>query len=198
VIFDHDDTNHFSVNVTNAKTSLNNITITGIFLNQTSLTINQTVLQPNEQKIITCTIDWKNFIGKNATVIVERDNIANISRTIKISIVGLKILGETLVHDHSTGQYFPIPYVNITISNSNNSLTNVTITQITLLVNNVNHTIDNYLTSPELGTNGYLLQIGETITITCFWDWVAYPTTNPIEVIVYTQEGFQVSEFQNP
>lgn len=198
VIFDHDDTNHFLVNVTNAKTSLNNITITGIFLNQTSLTINQTVLQPNEQKIINCTIDWKDFIGKNATVIVERDNLANISRTIKISVVGLKILGETLVHDHSTGQYFPIPYVNITISNSNSSLVNVTITQIRLLVNNVNHTIDNYLTSPEISPNGYLLKIGETVTITCFWDWVAYPTTNPIEVIVYTQEGFQVSKFQNP
>jgi hypothetical protein len=198
--FDLDYTNRFSVNVTNARGSLYNITVTQILLNKTSASLNQTALQPGEESVITCVFDWKNFIVKNVTVSVIREDGSNINRTISIPSVGLKILGDNFVYGLSFDPYLniPIPYFNITISNSNNSLINITINKIVLVISNITYEIDNYLTNPEIGTSGHLLNIGDTITITCVWDWVAYPPSYPINITVYTKEGFQASTFQSP
>jgi hypothetical protein len=192
VKFDLEDTNHFSVNLTNVKTSLNNITITEIRLNQTLVAMNQTIVNPDQQKVINCTFDWKNFIGKNATVIVERDNTANISRTINIPAVQLK-LGDILDFGYNATTPFPTIYFNLTISNSNNSLANVTVNRIVLEIGNKTFEIEYNLTYPQLGLNGYRLKIGETVTFMCEWDWTRYLAGASAKITVYTKEGFQVS-----
>lgn len=198
--FDLDDTDRFLVNVTNSKASLSNITITEIRLNQTTVTMNQTVLQPDEQKVIICLFDWKNFIGKNVSLTIFREGGANISKTLEISPVGLKILGDSLIVGDLRQQYtnitipLPILYFNLTIANSNNSLKNVTIIRITLETGNQTFEIEYNLTYPKLGPNGYVLKIGETITFMCEWDWTRYMTGAPIKIIVYTEEGYQASK----
>jgi hypothetical protein len=173
VIFDLDDTNYFLVNVTNVKTSLNNITITQVRLNQSLASFNQTTLSPDEQKIINCTIDWKSFIGKNVTVTVTRDNSANITKTITIPAVQLK-LGDVFGTGYNATTPFLTIYVNITVSNPINSLTNVTVTRIVFEVRNSTFEMEYNLTYPKLGQNGYILKIGETVTFMCEWDWTRY------------------------
>ncbi|NWF87101.1 hypothetical protein HXY32_04760 [Candidatus Bathyarchaeota archaeon] len=198
--FDLDDISHFLVNVTNFKASLHNITITQIRLNQIPVLLNQTVLQPGEQKAINCTYYWQPFIGSNVNITVTRDSAANISRTIQISPVGLKLLNASFFEDLgqqylNTTTPFPIPYFNLTISNSNNSLRNVTIMGIILNTGNTTFEIEYNLTYPKLGSSGYILKIGETTTFMCEWDWTRYSARDAqIEIIVYTQEGFVVSK----
>jgi hypothetical protein len=197
--FDFDDTSHFLVNVTNFRASLHNVTITQIRLNQIPVVLNQTVLMPDEQKAISCTYYWQPFIGTDVTVTVIRDGVANISTIVEISPVGLKLLSASF-YDDLRQQYpnttipFPIPYFNLTISNSGNSITNVTITGIVLQAGNQTLEVEYNLTYPQLGSKGYVLKIGETTTFMCQWDWTRYTTRGTqIEITVYTKEGFVVS-----
>jgi hypothetical protein len=113
----------------------------------------------------------------------------------KIPPVGLKLLGDNFVFGDLLDQYSnrTIPYANVTISNSINSIQDVTITKIIFETQNKTYEIDTTLTDPRLTPSGYILKIGENITITCPWNWGLYLGANPIKVTVYTAEGFQVS-----
>jgi hypothetical protein len=199
--FDLDDMEHFWVNVTNMPCSLNEINVTKILLDKNETVIGSPVtIQPGEQKTINCTFSWKSWTNKTATIDALTESNLNVSTIMKIPPVGLKLLGDKFVFGDLFDQYTnrTIPYVNVTISNSINSLQNVTITKIIFETQNETYEIDTTLTYPQLAPNGYTLRIGENITITCPWNWFLYLEPNPIKVTVYTAEGFQISRMWYP
>jgi hypothetical protein len=201
VKFDFDDVQHFLVNVTNTACSLQEINITKILLNSNQTTIGlPIIIQPNQTRTINCTFAWKNSINKTVTVNVFTKSNSNISRTIEIPAAELKLLGNNFVFGelHDQPSNTTTPYVNVTISNSVNSIKNVNITKIILSTHNKTYEIDGTLTYPQLTPNGTVLRIGETITMTCPWNWVLYLGPYPITVTVYTAEGFQVSRTWYP
>jgi len=201
VKFDFDDLEHFFVNVTNMPCSLHEISVTKILLDKNETIIEPPVtIQPNEQKTINCTLNWKNWINKTTTINVFTESSLNVSRTMKIPPVELKLLGDNFVFGDLHDQYtnVTIPYANVTISNSINSLQNVTITKIIFETQNKTYEIDSTLTYPKLVPSGYILRKGENITITCLWNWNLYLGPYPIKVTVYTAEGFQVSRTWYP
>jgi hypothetical protein len=210
VRFDLDDVEHFSVNVENMLCSLRNVTVTQILLNgrNVDMTASSTTLPNGAQEIFNCTISWRDFRGKTTNVTVVTTE-GSISRLLEIPAVKLEILEENLVfgdfQDSATG--ITVPYINITILNSNNSLYDVTIVQIILqtrndtyvIYNNTAYRHDNNILYPRLrpeeyAPTGYPLKIGETITFVCSWNYESYRTSDPITVTIYTAEGFQVSK----
>jgi len=214
VSFDLDYTDYFLVNVTNMPCSLRDITVTQILLNGTNAQMEppSATLSNGTQEMFNCSISWRDFIGKSANVTVLTTE-GSISRLLEIPVVGLKILEEKPVY----GDFYDptiditIPYINITISNSNNSLYNVTIVQIILqtrndtyiIYNNATYRHDNDVLYPRLrpegyGPVGYPLKIGENVTFVCSWNYESYLTSEPITVTVYTAEGFQVSRTWYP
>jgi hypothetical protein len=200
VSFDLDDVAHFLVNVTNMRCSLHEINITKIMLDKNETIIDPPVtIQPGEQKAINCTLYWEDWINKTATITVLTKSM-NVSKIMKISPVGLKLLGDDFIFSDLHDQYtnVTIPYVNVTISNSINSLQNVTIIRIIFETQNKTYEIDSALTYPKLAPSGYILRKGENSIITCLWNWVLYLGSYPIKVTVYTAEGFQVSRTWYP
>ena len=201
VKFDLDDMHYFMVNVTNMPCSLNEINVTKILLDENETVIGSPVtIQPGEQKTINCTLSWKNWINKTVTINVFTENSLNVSTTMTVPPVGLKLLGDSFVFGDLWDQYIniTIPYANVTISNSINSLQDVTITKIIFETGNKTLEIDNTLTYPKLVPSEYILRKGENITITCLWNWNLYLGPYPIKVTVYTAEGFQVSRTWYP
>jgi len=195
VKFDLDDVKHFEVNVTSMPCSLDEIKVTKILLDQNeTATTAPIVVFPGEQKVINCTLPWKDWINKSVTITVSIEDGLNIFKIVPIPSVGLKLLGDTPVFGDLQDLYtnITIPYVNVTISNSINSLQNVTITKIIIEAGNETYEVDGILSYPKLAPNGYILKIGENITITCLWDYTLLGP-NPIKVTVYTAEGFQIS-----
>jgi uncharacterized protein involved in tellurium resistance len=192
VKFDLDQPDYFLVDVKNMFCSLSEINVTRIMLNGnvTDMTPPFAVLYNDTQITFNCTIDWKTFIGKNVTITVIREDGMNISRTVEIPPVQLKMQEPAI--SELLG-----PYVNITISNSINSIQNVTITAIVFETENRTDTVDGTLTIPELVPDGYVLKVGENVTIVCRWNWGLYLQYS-LKVIVYTAEGFQISEVWHP
>lgn len=191
VTFDLDSTDHFLVEVKNMLCSLSGINVTQIMLNGnvTEITPQFAFLDKGDHVTFNCTINWKAFIGTNVTITVIRNDGVNISRTVEIPPVQLK-MEEPVISE------FLGPYVNITISNSVNSIQNVTITSIVFETRNQTYVIDGTITSPKLVPSGYVLKIGETITMVCRWNWEFIGLS--LKVTVYTVEGFQISEVWYP
>jgi hypothetical protein len=215
ISFDLDYTDYFLVNVTNMPCSLRNVNVTQIMLNETTVKMSppSATLPNGTQEMFNCSIPWRGYIGKTANVTVVTTE-GSISRILEIQAVGLKILEENPVYsdfyDNATG--IIIPYINITISNSNNSLYNVTIVQIIIqtrndtyiIYNNATYSQNNDVLYPRLrpeeyAPTGYPVKIGENVTFVCSWNYESYLiTSDPITVTVYTAEGFQVSKTWSP
>lgn len=192
VKFDLDDVKYFSVNVTNTPCSLHEINVTKILFDG-NLTITDppfAVLSSGEQITFNCTFDWKKFIGENITITVLTQDGLSVSKLITIPRVGLKLLDKPAISE------LIFSYINITISNSNNSLQNVTITKIIFETGNATYEIDGALTYPKLAPDGYVLEIGEKVTVVCLWN-LEYIGVS-LKVTVYTAEGFQVSRTWYP
>jgi hypothetical protein len=214
VSFDLDNMDYFLVNVTNTPCSLRDITVTQILLNGTSVEMqpSSATLSNGTQEMFNCSISWAVFRGKTANVTVVTTE-GSISKLLEVLSVGLKILEENPVY----GDFYDpiinitIPYINITVSNSNNSLYNITIVQIIIQIrndtyiiyNNATYRHDNNILYPRLRPDGYAptgypLNVGETVTFVCSWNYESYLSSDPITVTIYTAEGFQISKTQYP
>ncbi|MGD8565021.1 MAG: hypothetical protein PVF96_01575 [Candidatus Bathyarchaeota archaeon] len=197
--FDLDRTDHFLVKMENKPISTDDINITKIMLNGTETSfINQTLLI-GEEKLYNCTLDWSGFIGTttNITVLgktVQTREELNYSKIVEIPPVSLK-LTDFKTTEITVPQYnITRPVINITISNSNNSIQNVTIKSIILETGNKTYEIYGSLTYPDLNltSNGYLLLIGEKLEVSWLWNW-NYIGFN-IKVTIHTDEGYIISE----
>ncbi|MGB9714442.1 MAG: hypothetical protein ACPLZC_05640 [Candidatus Bathyarchaeales archaeon] len=204
VKFDFDDVEHFTINVTNMPCSLHEINIKNVMLNGENATIvdSSTSILPGEKMTINCSLSWRNWINETVTVTVVTEEGQSLSREVDIPAVELKLLGDNLVFGDLRDQYpnitISIPYINITISNSAYSIQNVTINKIVVETGDKTYEIDGTLTYPRLVPSGYVLNAGENATVMCLWSWDVYLGLEPIEVTVYTAEGFQASRIWYP
>lgn len=186
--FDLDDLEHFSVNVTNLPVSLENFTVTMIQIDNQTTTLDppSALLANGTEVTFTCGFNWTTLRGQDVNISIFTNVGSNISSIVHVPSVGLKFLDKPVFGD-LLGMY-----TNITIVNSNNSRQDVVIKTITFQTNKTLYSIDGTLTSPVLTPSGYLLKIGQNVTINCRWDWRQYSGT--LKVTVYTAEGIELSE----
>jgi hypothetical protein len=201
--FDLNDTTHFLVSVANTPCSLHTISVTKILLNGTEAVLDPpfATLPNGSETTFNCTFDWSGLRGYNVSVTAMTADGSNISSIVSVPSIGLNILEDHFVFgtlkDSITN--FTIPYFNVTVSNSINSLLDsVNITRIILQIGNQTYEIDNDITNPTIGQHGYLLNKGDTVTFMCLFNWVRYLTANPIKATVYIAEGFQASRTWQP
>lgn len=184
VKFDLDQTDYFLVNITNMPVSLQSVNITQIKLDEDEVDFEPQVIQIGEEKVYNCTFDWKSLRGDNVnitvlTIAIQTGDELNISRSVAIPSVSLKLPVKPSISESDN-----VFYVNIVVSNSNNSLQNVTIAKIFVETDTRTYTTEGI---------GHLLKIGETARISCVWKNTEPYLVASIKVIVYTEEGFQVS-----
>ena len=189
--FNLNDTESFSVNITNMPCSLQSINITQIKFNEnvTEITPSFEEILAGEERWFSCAFNWTSFRGENVNVTVCTADGLNISKSVMPPSIELKISDEHAFAKSTAG----IPYVNITILNTAFSAQNVTITQIILETENTTDVIDGTLTSPKLVPDGYILIVGTNVTIVCPWNWTLYPNQD-LTITVQTAEGFSISK----
>jgi len=194
--FNLTNTEHFLVNVANTPCSLQSINVTQIKFNEnvTELAPSFGKILPGEERQFSCAFNWTSLRGENVTVTVCTADGLNISKSLILPSIELKISDEIAFAKSTAG----IPYVNITILNTVFSARNVTIIQIIFEAENATDNIDGTLTSPNLIPDGYVLIVDANVTITCPWNWILYPNQD-LTIIVQTAEGFSISQtFQIP
>jgi len=194
--FNLTNTGYFLVNVTNMPCSLQSINVTKIKLNEnvTEITPSFGEILAGEERQISCAFNWTDFRGDNVTVTVCTENGLNISKSVMLPSIELKLSEDPTFAKATVG----IPYVNITVSNTMFSAENATITQIIFETENATDIIDGTLTSPKLIPDGYVLIIDANATIVCPWDWTLH-LKQDLRITVQTAEGFSLSQtFQIP
>jgi hypothetical protein len=195
VKFDLDDLTMFSVNVTSMPCSLNNITITDIQLNNNDTTLSPAslVLTNGTQATFNCTINWINFIGQSIKVTVFASDGTNISTAVAIPSNQVKILGSTPIVGDLNDATLNItsPYLNVTISNSANSVQNVTLTKLILEAGNFTQDLVPNIVSPKATSGIFEINTNQTITFVCIFDFTRYiqPSITTITVTAYTPQG---------
>ncbi|MEM4703622.1 MAG: hypothetical protein QXJ02_00920 [Candidatus Bathyarchaeia archaeon] len=196
--FDLDDVMHFTVNVTNTPCSLGDVNITRILLNNQNTTMDPpfAVIANGTHATLTCGFNWTSLRGQTANITVFSADGKTATLIVMLPSVGLKVVGDSFVFGDLPieNSSITVPYINVTISNSANSLYNVTLNKITVEAANKTYVLDNALMHPTLSPDGYNLTIGESLTIICLSDYTAYLFPPSIKVTVYTSEGFQTSK----
>jgi hypothetical protein len=200
VSFDLDDLGHFLVDVANTPCSLGGVNITTIELDDQNTTLQPpfAFLAPDEHATFSCAINWTNLIGQSINVTVFTADGTSVSTVVTIPLAQLKLLGDS-VRAHIFGKLqgttinTTTPYVNVTVSNSMNSLLNVTISRIVLEAGNVTQDLAESILYPKVTSGIYGVNAGESVTFVCYSDYTKYLTSDTIKITVYTTEGLQVS-----
>jgi hypothetical protein len=195
--FDLEDLGHFLVNITNTPCSLAGVNITKVQLNDMDTTLSPpfAYLGPGANATLSCAINWTDFMGQTARVTVFTADGTNTSTVVMIPLAQLKLLGDSLVFGDLKGTTInaTTPYVNITVSNSENSLLNLTISSIVLQAGNISQDLVESILYPEAVSGTYKVNVGEIVTFVCYSDYTKYVASSTISVTVYTAEGQQVS-----
>lgn len=193
--FDLDDLQHFSLNITNAPDSLEEINVTEVDLNNVTKVdlnlnvtlMNSVVVAPANSSVVVWGFNWTEFVGRNINVTVHAfygQNEATISQTLALPY--LKVANASFSNFPSGN-----PYVNVTMFNSKYSLSNATIMGIFVTASNGTRLPDivGYLAIPKIDSSGYLLSIESDVTFVCpYIDWTPYIGQN-LTFRVQTAEG---------
>jgi len=175
ISFDLDELEHFSVNIRNTHSSLQNITVTKVELNEEES--NFTVLIPiGEETEIICPIDWTDLRGQNVSVRVHAGE--TLSRNLTLPSVSLKIIEAHFDIDGEGENY------NFTVQNNANSLLNVTVSNVALTIQ------DNVAYQAE-GLNT-VVEVGQNKTLKFSWDWSLYKNAL-VTITIHTDEGFSAA-----
>ena len=180
VNFDLTNTGAFSVNVTNLGYSVQAANVTEVDIGQNATSISPTLIAPGTNGSLVCSFDWSNLVGQSVTIKVHLlYNSTEIQPTINMTLPYLEITNTSFSSPASE-----IPYVNITVKNSELTKFNATIVQV--LIRNE--------TTPLLviESSGYEVDVGSEIGIVCSWNWIPYTNEN-VTVVLTTADGFQVS-----
>jgi hypothetical protein len=178
--FDLINTGTFSVNVTNLAYSVQAANVTEVDVDQNATVISPTLIAPGTNGSLVCSFDWSNLVGQSVTITVHLVyNSTEIQPTINMTLPYLEITNTSFSNLASE-----VPYVNITVKNSELNTFNATIVQV--LIRNE--------TTPLLviESSGYEVDVGSEIGIVCSWNWIPYANENMI-VVLTTADGFQVS-----
>lgn len=200
--FDLDDTQNFTARIANTPCSLSNITVTRIQLNSQNVTLDppSQVVNNGSEVVFTCGLNWTDLRGQTVTVTAFTDTGLNVSLSVSLPSTQLKVLEDNLVFGDlaAANTTTTIPYINITVLNSANSVLNLTVTRLVLETGNKTFEIDGTIAYPAFAPSGYNLTIGQNVTFVCFWNWELYLTTNEVKVTVYTAEGYQATKTWQP
>jgi len=180
VKFDLDDIEHFLVNVTNTLCSLQSINVTQIRLNEnvTEITPSSLRISAGEQRQFSCAFNWTSLKGENSTLMVCTADGLNISKSITLPSVKLKIINVSFKTSEG------VRYLNITVENVKESLLDVTVARIVISLEN-----ETVYESKGIGT---LIEVGENLTLTFSLNWSSYENEE-VTISVYTEEGFEAT-----
>ena len=184
VKFDLDNTERFSVNVTNMPCSLYDINVTEIDFNSHNTTVTSSVVSIGNQSTFTCEYTWTSSVGRNATIKVHVLYKGNESSSFlyNLTLPYFKIT-EVAFSNFSLEN----PYVNITVYTSKFSTVNATVTELLIEAENgaclFNATI----------TDGYELPKGMNMSIVYSWDWTSY-SRQEITVRVRAADGSEATK----
>jgi len=134
------------------------------------------VLNPGDSETFKCSWNWTKYTGQtvNIIVLVKEGSGASFQTTLpltKINIVNIEF-------DPEFGNRF-----NMTVANSNLSATNVTLTEINVIVDNSVHRVN---TQPTLPVD---LEPGDSINLTCMWNWANYQGED-VTLAINTIQGY--------
>lgn len=175
---------YFNVTITNDPDSKINLTIEKILFNylweipkeNMSIAELPTPLANGTSINVQCLYDWETC--KNPAVRVETqegyfvDAVSNASATVLLTVTDVEF-SET----NST-------VLRVTLLNSQESSTLVGVTNITLTDDNNTEYVIKEFDSP------YVINVNETATFDCIWNWTEYRTRN-VTITAYTQQGFK-------
>ncbi len=202
VEFDLDNTESFTTQIANTPCSLSNITVNGMQLNGQNVTMDppSQIVNNGSETVFQCEMNWTSLVGQTVNLTAFTDSGLSISSSIALPSTQLKILGDNFVFGDlaDANTTVNIPYINITVANSANSLLNVTITKVVIETGNRTFEIDGTVCYPIFTPSGINLTTGNNVTLVCLWNWELYLTTNQVRATVYTAEGYQATKIWQP
>ncbi len=133
-------------------------------------------LNPGESKTFKCSWDWVNYTGQTVNIIVLVEDGSGGSFQVTLPLT--KIIVADITFDPELGDSF-----NITVTNSDLSATNVTLTEVNIIVDNSIHKVT---AKPVLPIN---LEPNGSINLACTWRWVDYQGES-IKLVINTEEGY--------
>lgn len=195
-VFNLQDRTHFNITLQNHQSSLNAVNITRIMVKETGEEINGTLaipqipyglIEPDQSASFNCTIsDWKDWAGKNFTLIVyamENQTSANYTSQFLFVLPS----AELNITEVTNTEFGVARYLNITVESSSFSLWNLTLSKVTIRLQN-----QTVLTEDMAPENQTIIKPSETAVILWLFDWGKYPNTD-IVVTVFTNEGVEAS-----
>jgi hypothetical protein len=166
--------------VTNLPTSLQDLNITQIGFNGNHTLSSSQIIPSGESRRFNCTINWKEFIGKNVTITAYDSTGQNNSESIVVPFVDLRIAHIAFDDVESNAE------VKITIANSAFSTKNVTINSISIATTNTTTLI-------TIGPRGRPVNIGADTTIACPYNWHDV-STQQLKITIETAEQITLSQ----
>ena len=188
-VFDTTDSKHFNLTIRNPPYSAIDLSLTKITVTMDNgTTFNVREVTPSIPKTLDidtyntfkCTWDWTTYRGKNVTVSVYTSQGYEYSIT-KPTPNPAQLIITDLNFDTSNFTAF-----DILVKNSENSIETANIATVQLQLEDstiVNATIEQPKEIP------YTLQIGNTVTLRCLWNWADHRTESII-VAVQTTAGY--------
>jgi len=190
VVFDPADPTHFNVTVKNPPLSLmvanvTNITVTvegGTPENiiDTDPSLPYKFEYKGKSQTFKCSWNWTDYLGNKTTVTVATSSGYVTSYNQSIPIIAL-INITSVVFGTDTK-----PYFNVTILNSQSSLTYAHLTEITVILENGTAQSVTIEVPPYLP---HILHPNQTVTFMCIWDWTVH-SGETVVIKVKTQEGY--------
>lgn len=128
-----------------------------------------------DSKVFECSWNWANYTGETIEISVSIEKGSGPTRKYKTPLVDLQI---TDVHFNPT---ISVSHFNMTVKNSESSVTHVNVTRV--VVNEENVTVLVPRTLP------YALHPNDSAPFMCSWNWTNYQNTSVI-VVVHTLQGY--------
>jgi len=176
--------NSFNVSVTNNNSPIN-LTLNQVELDlnpvtNTSISIQNQILQPNQTIAFTCYTSWEGHVNPLVTVTTQEGFTAQNRETVG-STVDLRTSGIDFSLSDTN-------HVNVTLTSGASSATEVNVTRLTFQYSNTTDTITNASANPALPV---IVPINQTVSIICQWNWTDASKRNiNLMVTAYTAQGF--------
>jgi len=187
-VFTTADSQHFDVTINNPEGSASDLNVTKITVTMENGTVFQVrEVTPSIPKLLlvgtytkfTCSWDWTDYRGMNATINAYTSQGYAFHRTETTPKPAQLSITDPVF---STSN---VTVFKITVKNSENSIASANLTVVELLFGN-GTTQEVSVESPELP---YTLPIGDTVTLNCLWNWVN-SREETIAIKVKTPEGY--------
>lgn len=188
-VFTTSDTQHFNVTIRNPESSTLDLNVTKITVtmeNGTEFNVRQ--ITPSIPKLLPvdsyntfkCAWDWTYYRGMNATVSVYTSQGYGFHRIETTPKPAQLTITDARFATTETSSF------NITVKNSENSISSANLTTVELLFSD-GTTQEVFVQSPP--ALPYDLQIGDSVTLKCQFDW-SERRTETIAITVKTPEGY--------